>query len=280
MPFAKAHDGATLHYAVHDYTDPWRKAPTIILQHGFGRSGRFWFNVVPYLARFFRVICPDIRGLGESIPLADPARTLTVANCIADLNAVADHAGAERFHLVGESIAGGLGLMFAGEHSDRLRTLCVIAPAVYANEWIRKAYAVGFPTWEEAIRTLGVEGWVRASNTLARFPSDADPAFLEWYAKEVGRNDVESVAAMTRFAASVDARPYLERIEAPVLAIFPTSGQIASQALEDLLHASIRNLQVTHLASPYQMLNMLEPAACAQQILNFAALEEGFVARD
>jgi 3-oxoadipate enol-lactonase len=236
--------------------------------------------VVPYLARFFRVICPDLRGLGESAPLENPAATLTVANCIDDIAAIADHAQAEKFHLVGESIAGGLGLMFAGTHPGRLRSLAVIAPAVFANEWIRKAYAVGFPSWEEAIRRLGVEGWVRASNTLARFPSDTDPAFLEWYAKEVGKNDVEAVAAMTRFAGSIDARPLLERIAAPVLALFPTSGQIATQELEDLLRSGIRNLRVTRLRTPYQMLNMLQPAECAQQILNFAALQDGFVARD
>ena len=37
MPTVKAGDGATLHYAVHDYTDRWRKADTMILIHGFAR---------------------------------------------------------------------------------------------------------------------------------------------------------------------------------------------------------------------------------------------------
>ena len=65
MPIVKAGDGTPLHYAVHDYTDRWRKADTMILIHGFARSGDFWFNMVPYLARFYRVICPDLRGLGN-----------------------------------------------------------------------------------------------------------------------------------------------------------------------------------------------------------------------
>ncbi|HWZ38317.1 MAG TPA: hypothetical protein VNY08_08465 [Bradyrhizobium sp.] len=34
----------------------------------------------------------------------------------------------------------------------------------------------------DAIRALGVEGWVRKSNTLARFPAGFDPAFADWYA--------------------------------------------------------------------------------------------------
>lgn len=280
MPFATAHDGAKLHYSIHDYTDPWRNAPTIFLQHGFGRSGKFWFNVVPYLTRYFRVVCPDIRGLGQSVPLAKASESLTVPNCLRDLESIADHLNLESFHLVGESIAGGLGLMFGGLYPKRIRSLVAIAPAVYANEWIRNAYAVGFPTWEEAVRTLGVEGWVRKSNTLARFPPDTDPAFLEWYAQEVGKSDVESIAAMTKFAGSVDARPLLEKIEAPVLAIYPTSGQIATKEMEQLLLDGIRNVSVTHLRTSYQMLTMLEPADCARQILSLASLQEGFVARE
>ena len=212
MPTVKAGDGTPLHYAVHDYTDRWRKAETIILIHGFARSGEFWFNMVPYLARFYRVICPDLRGLGQSTPLHDPARALSLAAYIGDIEAVADHAGAANFHLVGEAIGGAITLIFAAERPQRLRTLSVLAPAVWANDWIRNAYAVGFPSWVEAIRALGVEGWVRKSNTLARFPAGFDPAFMDWYAKEVGKADVDVVTAMVDFAGSVDAKPYLQKI--------------------------------------------------------------------
>ena len=51
MPFVKRPGKPELHYALDDYTDPWRNAPYLILQHGLGRSGRFWYSVVPYLPR-------------------------------------------------------------------------------------------------------------------------------------------------------------------------------------------------------------------------------------
>jgi 3-oxoadipate enol-lactonase len=277
MPFVTSADGAPLHYAVHDYTDRWREADTIVLVHGFARSGEFWFSIVPYLARFYRVICPDLRGLGKSRPLADPAASISMAAYIGDLESVADHAGAETFHLVGESIGGAITLIFAAERPARVRTLSVIAPAVWANEWIRNAYAVGFPSWEEAIRTLGVEGWARKSNSLARFPADFDPAFMEWYAKEVGKADIEVVVAMVNFAASVNAEPYLTRITAPVLALYPSAGNIASAEQETALRDNIKSVHVSHLDTPYQMLGMLQPAACANQILNFSALHDGLV---
>jgi 3-oxoadipate enol-lactonase len=272
--------GATLHYAVHDYTDRWRKADTIILIHGFARSGDFWFNMVPYLARFYRVICPDLRGLGKSLPLKDPATAISLAAYIGDIEAVADHAGAGTFHLVGEAIGGAITLIFAAERPARVRTLSVLAPAVWANDWIRKAYAVGYPSWVDAIRALGVEGWVRKSNTLARFPADFDPAFMDWYAKEVGKADVEVVVAMVDFAGAVSAKPYLDKIKAPVLALYPTGSNISSKDQETALRDNIASVRVMHLKSSSAMLGMLQPAACADQILNFAALNDGIVCHE
>ena len=85
-----------------------------------------------------------------------------------------------------------------------MRTLTVLAPAVWANDWIRNACAVGYPGWVEAIRALGVEAWVRQSNTLARFPAGFDPAFLDWYARVVGKAVVDVVTAMVDFASAHD----------------------------------------------------------------------------
>ena len=280
MPTVKAGDGTPLHYAVHDYTDRWRKAETIILIHGFARSGEFWFNMVPYLSRFYRVICPDLRGLGQSKPLNDPARALSLSAYMADIETVADHAGAANFHLVGEAIGGAITLIFAAERPQRLRTLSVLAPAVWANDWIRNAYAVGYPSWVDAIRALGVEGWVRKSNTLARFPAGFDPAFMDWYAKEVGKADVDVVTAMVDFAGSVDAKPYLQKIKTPTLALYPTGSNISSSDQEAALRDNIASVRVTHLDTPYAMLGMLQPRACAEQILDFAADHDGIVCRE
>ncbi len=133
MPHAVSYDGIALHYEVHDFTKPWEEAPTVLQQHGFGRSGRLWFSTVPYLARRYQLICPDFRGLGRSSTDFDPATGITVENYLKDLLAVADHAGAGRFHLVGESIGGTAGYAFAARHPERLRTLSVLASPTHTN---------------------------------------------------------------------------------------------------------------------------------------------------
>ena len=58
MPILKRNNKPDLHYVIDDFTDPWRNAPYLILQHGNGRSSAFWYRWVPYLARFYKVVRP------------------------------------------------------------------------------------------------------------------------------------------------------------------------------------------------------------------------------
>ena len=66
MPHVERTGQPRLHYAVDDFTDPWKNAPCLVLQHGNGRSSRFWYSWIPYLSRFYRIVRPDARGLGQS----------------------------------------------------------------------------------------------------------------------------------------------------------------------------------------------------------------------
>jgi pimeloyl-ACP methyl ester carboxylesterase len=78
MPVIDRPGKPALHYTVDDYTDPWKNAQFVVLQHGNGRSSRFWYSWVPYLARHYRVVRPDARGLGSSSAQFDLEREVTV----------------------------------------------------------------------------------------------------------------------------------------------------------------------------------------------------------
>ena len=42
MPYFERSGEPRLFYELDDYTDPWKKAPVILLQHGYARSTKFW----------------------------------------------------------------------------------------------------------------------------------------------------------------------------------------------------------------------------------------------
>lgn len=277
MPFVTARDGVKLHYALHDYTDPWSDAPILILQHGYGRSGRFWFSLIPYLARFYRVVCPDLRGLGQSSKDFDLAAGISVENYQADLLAIADSLNASSFHYAGESLGGILGMVLSAEHPQRVRSLTLLSAPLRINETTQKMFAFEYPSWQDALRELGSAGWAAKANMATRFPPGTDPALLEWYSNEIGKSDVNVLIAMSRLASKVEAEPVLSRIKAPVLGLYPSKGRFTTSGQEDVLKAKVANLLLVHLPNQFHMIWVLAPAACAGHMLHFMAAHDGRV---
>jgi 3-oxoadipate enol-lactonase len=275
MPLVKRSGHPDIHYALDDFTDPWRKAPYLILQHGFGRSGNFWYSWVPYLARWFKVVRPDVRGLGQSSADFDLQREFTLDNCIADLAAIIDHLGSQSVHYCGESMGGILGMVLSATHPQRVRTLTLVSAPVNLNQTTKTTYALGHPSESEAQRQMGMKAWVAATNRTTRFPANADPALLEWYEQEFSRNNPEVQAAMSRVMHAASALPYLSKIDAPVLGLYPSAGPITTSEQESMLRQNIRHLQMIHLPSTFHKIQLMFPRTCATHLLHFAAMHDG-----
>jgi 3-oxoadipate enol-lactonase len=280
MPFINRPGHPQLHYALDDFTDPWRNAPYLILQHGYGRSGRFWQSWVPYLARFYKVVRPDVRGLGQSSADFDLDREFTVDNCVADLAALVEHLGADSVHFCGESMGGILGIAFAATHPARVRTLTLVSTPVFINSGTKQTYSFGYASQEEAMQKMGAKAWVAATNRTTRFPPDAEPGLVAWYEEEFSRGRPDVQIAMSKLLNGVSAASYLPRVEAPVLGLYPISGQITDAEQENKLRSDIKNLRIVHLPSKFQKIQLLFPAGCAEQLLHFAAQHDGIVCRE
>lgn len=279
MPYVTSKDGVRLHYSMHDYTDPWKDAPILILQHGYSRSSKFWWSMIPYLSRFFRVVTPDLRGLGESSKDFDIDTGITVENYVSDLIAIADSLGAETFHYAGESLGGIIGMVLAAQHPARVRTLSLLAAPLSISPWTQQTFALEHPTWQDALRNMGSRGWSAAVNTATRFPPGTDPKMLDWYADETGKSDVNVLIAMSRLASKADATPVLTQIKAPVLGLYPAGGRITTDH-EAILKDKVANIQIVHLPITYHMVWVLAPAPCADHILHFMAVHDGTVCRE
>lgn len=275
MPFLERPGRPTLHYVVHDHTDPWRDAPWLILQHGYGRSGVFWRSWVPYLSRFYRVVCPDLRGLGQSPVDFDPAAGINAEGFLEDLVAIMDHVGGGApVHYCGESLGGILGIVMGATIPERLRSLTLLAAPVTIPKQTQQAFACGHASWQDALRIMGSKGWSEAVNVATRFPPEADPALVRWYAEEMGRSDVDVLIALSRVAASVDVSSYLSQVAVPTLGLYPTSGVVTGHE-EAQIRASIPGIRVINLPTRFHAIQVLMPAACARALLHFCGEIDG-----
>ena len=103
---------------------------------------------------------------------------------------------------------------------------------------------------------------------------------MNWFSQQQGSSRVESLVAVQRLAKVIDTTPYLARIEAPVLTIYPSHGPITTPEQEALLRKHIRNLRLVHLPSEYHNLHLTQAAACASHLLHFAAQHDGIPCRE
>lgn len=277
MPFIKRARKPTLHYRIDDFTDPWKNAGTILLQHGYGRSTQFWYGWVPYLSRFYKVVRPDLRGLGESPVDFNPATDITLDGYVEDLMAVLDELKLESVHYCGESCGGIIGMALAAGHPERVRTLSLVAAPVSLNQKTHERYAAGYASREEALRTMGAKKWAAATYV---FPPGTDPGLHEWYAGEVGKSDVEVLCGLYGLLRHASGKDFLPRIKAPVLGLYPTSGPITSREQEEQLAAGIKNLRMIHLPTGFHSIVTLKPAVCAQHVLHFAAQYDGIACHE
>lgn len=275
MPMMKRAGQPAIHYTIDDFTDPWRNAPVLILQHGNGRAGKFFYRWVPYLARHYRVVRPDMRGLGESGRDFDLAKDLTLDALIGDLAALITELGAPNVHFCGESMGGILGSVLTALRPELIRTLTIVATPVFINEDMKKRYSVGHGSRTDAMKAMGTRAWVEATTKVTRLPADSEPDLFRWYVDEYSKNDPDVQVQMSALVNSASMKDFLPRIKAPVLGLYPTAGQITSGEQEDMLRSSIPQIEMVHLPTSFHMIHLLHARECALRTLAHCAKFDG-----
>ncbi len=99
--------------------------PPVIMLHGFPESHSTWRHQIPALAADHFVLAPDQRGYARSSK-PDGVQEYTPDKIVADLFALADHFGIERFTLVGHDWGGAVAWMAALGKPDRVERLIIV----------------------------------------------------------------------------------------------------------------------------------------------------------
>jgi len=129
-------DGASVHYLM-----AGRGAPVILL-HGYTQTSRMWRPIIPILAEKFRVIAPDLPGIGDSdIPRGDVDMTTAATR----IRALAKLLGADKASVVGHDI----GLMVAYAYAAQF-------PAGVEKLVVMDAFLPGVGGWESVYNNPGI----------------------------------------------------------------------------------------------------------------------------
>jgi len=119
---------------------------TVIAWHGLARTGRDMDDIAAHLASRYRVICPDTIGRGLSQWSRDPRTEYSLAFYARLAVSLVEQLGLERFHWLGTSMGGALGIaLAAGALKGRIRRLVLndIGPVIEPQGLMRIKTYVG-----------------------------------------------------------------------------------------------------------------------------------------
>jgi pimeloyl-ACP methyl ester carboxylesterase len=152
-------DGLTLHFRDYPgWAGPEGGLPILCLP-GLTRNARDFEGLAERLMGRWRVICPDMRGRGDSA-YAKNSSTYNPLQYVADINALLEQEGITRFIAVGTSLGGLMTMLLAMVEPARIAgaVLNDIGPVIEPEGLARIRDYVGqggtFPTWMHAARAL------------------------------------------------------------------------------------------------------------------------------
>ncbi|MFM5915978.1 MAG: alpha/beta fold hydrolase [Novosphingobium sp.] len=149
-------DGLKLHFR--DYAGPAGKPPLLCMP-GLTRNARDFAALAERLAGTWRVICPDLRGRGDSDYAKDPA-SYNPLQYAEDIELLLEQEQIARFVPFGTSLGGLITMLLAGAKPERIAGVLLndvgpeLDPAGLAR--IREYVGQGrsFPTWMHAARGI------------------------------------------------------------------------------------------------------------------------------
>jgi len=194
----------------------------VLFAHSFSGSSVQWAPQLDHFGRTRRAIALDFRGHGRSEAL--PGSLFDVPSFAADIGAVADGLGLQRFVIVGHSLGGAAAIDYAAEHDDRVAGLVLVAtPGRLPNEQVK---GVEKALNQDFDGTMG--------GIWRRLLANATPATRRTVEGESDKIPEEMARQIIRATFEFDPVPSLEAYDGPRLTV-STPQEDPVQELHELV---------------------------------------------
>ena len=262
MPFIETAHGALYYEIIDRVAASEQRREPILFHHGIGASAAIWSDWIAALADRHPIVTFDMRGYGRSvIPAADFRWSLKLF--IADVFAVADAAQLERFHLVGESIGGTIGLAATLARPERIASLTV------SNGGHLGASIQRVDEWRRQLEEGGVKGW---SDIFMRdrFHDDAlSPERWAWLAQQQEAWTPDAILSALAVLVGTDLAPLLPEIGCPVLLLHPDGSPFIPVAVAAEMHRLLPHAELNVFGHARHGLPFSHASQCAALLRSF-----------
>ena len=105
--------------------------PYILLSGGPGANYQQLEDIAINLAKRCRIILPEQRGTGRSMPQPFDTSTINLTNAHADLKQLLDHLKLNQAHFIGHSWGAMLAMSFACDYASNVKSLILLNPGPF-----------------------------------------------------------------------------------------------------------------------------------------------------
>jgi pimeloyl-ACP methyl ester carboxylesterase len=238
----------------------------VVLLHGYPFNRSMWREQSEALSTKYRVITPDLRGLGETPPANEPA---TMAEMARDVAALLDELRIGRVALGGLSMGGYVALAFYRRFPLRVRALILADTRPQGD-----TEQAGRNREEQAQKILKVGMQSIADDFLKKVLTPATlsgkPETVASVREMILKTDPQGAAnALRGMAVRSDQTAFLEEILAPTLILGGSEDQLTPPADAELMHREIRGSRLEILEGASHLSNLERPAEFNRALLDF-----------
>jgi pimeloyl-ACP methyl ester carboxylesterase len=237
------------------YDDEGLGVPLVFL-HGFPLERSVWHKQMEALRSSYRIIAPDLSGLGESEATAGPVSMDTYA---ADVRAVLTKLTTAKAVLIGHSMGGYVALAFARRFPQLLRGLVLVSTRAGPDS---ADAAAGRRAMAEKVKADGVHVAVEAVAPKMLAARNLDPRMAgEVRALMASAKPAGVIAALLGMAERPDARPHLAALAMPVLVVTGADDTLIPPAESEAITQAIPGAQLNVIPHAGHLVAFEQPDA-------------------
>jgi pimeloyl-ACP methyl ester carboxylesterase len=209
-------DGIKLHYLTAG------QGPVVILLHGYTQTSRMWRPIIPVLAGKFRVIAPDLPGIGNS---AIPADGLDMKTAAIRIHALAKLLGVAKARVVGHDIGLMVAYAYAAQFSAETEKLVLM-----------DAFLPGVQGWEAVYNDPNVWHFRFHGPTPEALVSGRERTYFAYFWNDLAADKTRSLPSADRAAyVAAYSRPGRMRAGWAYFAAWPQTAKDFAQLAQTRL---------------------------------------------
>jgi haloacetate dehalogenase len=218
----------------------------LLLLHGYPQTHVIWHQIAPILAQNFHVICPDLRGYGDSSTPPSTADHYPYSKraMAADMIEVMASLGYDEFFVVGHDRGARVTHRMALDHPEAILKACVmdIAPTRHVFQHTDQQLATGYYHWFFLIqpdglpeRMIGADPGYYLKEKLKRWSAPgavfADAAVAEYVRCYTKPESIHATCEDYRAGATIDLEhdeaDSQTKISCPLLVLWGANGFVS-----------------------------------------------------